>query len=281
MKYNDRADVEKIGQAGAFFTDTMIEGKPASITRQLAAYYLACKQSDTGISEHHRKDGFWESWITLWMSRNVKPSSICIDGGSNYGYYTFFLANHGCNVIALEANPEIIPFLKKSVELNGCSDRVTILHAAIADESNKTIKLGLLPSSLNSTIVQRADLIGSFEVNTKSLDDVAKEFGEIDFVKLDIEGAELLAWKGMQKLLNNNPHCVVLMEFVKEHYEQGGKLFFAEIAEKCDVAYVDYNGDEQPCGFDFLETDTEEYRMIVIRQKEETEEAPALEENEG
>lgn len=269
MQYNSRADVENIGSAGAYFTDTEIEGKPASITRQLAAYWLACKQSDTGISEHHRKDGFWESWITLWMSRNVKPSSVCIDGGSNYGYYTFFLANHGCNVVALEANPEIIPFLKKSVELNGCSDRVTILHAAIADESNKTIKLGLLPSSLNSTIVERDDLIGSFEVKTKSLDDVAAEFGEIDFIKLDIEGAELLAWKGMQNLLENNPHCTVLMEFVKEHYEQKGKLFFAEIYKNCNVNYVDYNGDEQPCGFDFLETDTEDYRMIVIRKREE------------
>lgn len=270
MKYNDRADVETIGKTGAYSTDTEIEGVPASITRQLSSFYLACKKEDKGISEHHRNDGFWEAWITLWISKNVKPSSLCIDGGSNYGYYTFFLANHGCNVIAIEANPEIIPFLKKSVELNGCSDRVTIENFAISDKDHETIKLGLLPSSLNTTVVERDDLIGSFEAKTITLDHISELFGDIDFVKLDIEGAEEMAWRGMQKLFYKSPNCVVLMEFVKEHYEQNGKLFFEEIASSCNIGYVDYNGDEQPINdYSFIETDTEPFRMITIRKKAE------------
>ena len=267
MEYKNRNHVEEVGQKGAGFRTTTINGEKSLVTRQLDSYFLCCKEDDEGISKHHKGDGFWEAWITLWMSKNVKPDAVCIDGGVNYGYYSFFLTNHGCKVIGIEANPKMIPFIVKSAILNNCVDKFTLINKAISDNDNDIIKLGLLPSSLNSTVVKRDDLIGSFEVGTVTLDAVAKQFGKIDFVKLDIEGAEEMAWNGMQKLLEANPQCVVLMEFVKDHYAKDGKPFFKQMQGKFKIGYVDYDGNEQPTDYKFLESDTEDYRMLTIRKK--------------
>lgn len=268
MEYENRQQVEVAGLLGAGHTLLKINGERACITRQLNSYFLCCKEEDAGIAEHHKNDGFWESWITLWMSKNVNPNSVCIDGGVNYGYYSFFLANHGCKVIGIEPNSKIIPFIVKSALLNNCADRFTLINRAISNRDNETIRLGILPSTLNSTVVKRDDLIDSFEVKTVTLNSVAKQFGKIDFVKLDIEGAEQMAWHGMQVLLEENTDCVVLMEFVKEHYPQSGKLFFAELSKKCNIAYVDFSGNEQSIGYDFIKKDSEDLRMLVIRRKD-------------
>ncbi len=273
MNYLNRAEVESMGAAGVR-TYEITEGEThMQVCRQLSSYWLATKFTDNGIAEHFKNDGFWEAWITLWISKNVPPASVCIDAGANYGYYTFMLAQHGCKVIAVEANPELIPYLVKSIELNGCKDRVSVLNRAIADQSNKDIVLSVLESSLNTTIQDEEGFFqnktGEITIESLALDDLLPTIGQpIDFVKMDIEGSEEIAFKGMQKLWKVNPNFVLLMEFVPRHYEQRGKLFFEKVTGQYSISYVDYDGNEQPLDdYSFFETDTEELRMLVIRIK--------------
>ena len=272
MEFFSRQEVEKIGKAGTCtFTanvDTHNQDVPAQVSRQLSSYWIASKPTDRGISEHFKNDGFWEAWISLWISRNVKPGSVCIDAGANYGYFTFQLAQHGCKVLAIEANSELIPYLKKSVELNGCADRVRVMNNAISEVSHRMLTLNLTESSLNSTIINSGQTIAEISVETIALNDVASFEGGIDFVKMDIEGAEELAFAGMQRLWDVNPKCVFLMEFVNDHYAEHGKLFYDRMATDFKIGYVDYNGDEQPVSdFSFFQNDTEDFRMIVLRKK--------------
>jgi FkbM family methyltransferase len=261
MVFKNRTHVETTGLQGreTFVKDSF------QISKQLDSYWVASKLNDAGISHHFKDDGFWEAWITLWMSRNVKPGSYCIDGGPNYGYYTFFLEKQGCEVLAVEANPEIISFLNKSIELNKCGSRVTVINKAITDKTGDFINLNILPSSLNSTIIEQhpdGPTQKTFKVETISLDSIERP---VDFIKLDIEGAEELAWKGMENLLKRNPQCVVLLEFVYPHYLENGKYFFESLSKNHKLTYVDYNGDEQPFTQDMLTGDEEPYRMVVIR----------------
>ena len=46
---------------------------------------------------------------------------------------------------------------------------------------------------------------------TAALDDLVP--GPVEFVKVDVEGAEEAVWAGMQRLLDRSPGVIVLMEF--------------------------------------------------------------------
>jgi len=266
--FKNRQDVEAQGLAGVSKYQYDGGGVDMLVTRQLSAYDLCVKPGDPNVAKHHEDEGFWEAWITLWVTRNVRPGSFCIDGGSNYGYYTFLLAKMGCRVVAVEANLDLLPYLFASAKINECVDLVDVWNRAITDKDDETVKIGLLPSSINTTIVERDDLIGHKLVHTVTLDTIAKHYQRpVDFIKLDIEGAEEKAWHGMKNLLAANPTCVILMEFVPEHYALNGKLFFQEILKTHNIAYVDYNGDEKPISYDFIENDTEPFRMLVLRSR--------------
>ena len=268
MQYSNRAQVEAIGLAGAESYEDFIGDAPVVISRQLSSYWIVTKQIDVGLAEHHKRDGFWEAWITLWFSKNVKPKSVCIDAGANYGYYTFFLAQHGCRVFAIEANPELIPMLKKSIELNGCDDRVEVFNLAVSDTDGREIVFNTYPCTGDSSLFERPDIAkdgGNFTTTSVTLDELST--GKIDFIKMDIEGSEPFAWKGMQKLLDRNPDCVVLMEFSPTVLSNGGRDFFEEILSSSNISYVDYDGEEKEVVSYPFEHEMDELKMLVLRRK--------------
>lgn len=268
MKYFDRTEVEKIGISGTYHYHT----GNYIIARQMSSYWICVDPFDKGYTPHAMNDGYWEAWITLWMSQNVQPSSLCVDVGANFGFYTFFLAQHGCKVIGFEPAQRCVDLLNKGNELNGSLDRVTIEHCAVTDGKQKKVRLWEVAGHLmNTTIDAPAALTENyFDVEAISLDRYfAKKNAlknNISFIKIDAEGSEHLIWKGMQKLLHDNPSCVVLMEFVPGHYPNMGKDFFNELLESRKVSYVDYAGNEQHLGsYEFIESDTEPFRMLVLR----------------
>ncbi len=236
--FKSRQDVEAAGKSQSCFYYDTLSGQHIIVGRMLGSFWLAAREDDRDISVHIMRDGYWEAWITLWVVRNVKPGTVCIDAGANCGYFTFLLARLGCKVIAVEANPELIPFLEKSAELNNCQKQVKIIHAAVVSKRGKA-KLNLKESTLNSTVID-IPTRQSYEVKAITLDSIREEIG---FVKMDIEGAEESAWLGMKKLKSK---CVTLMEFVPDHYTERGRLFFDTMNETHHISYVDFSGNEQP-----------------------------------
>lgn len=270
MRYIDRAEVEKIGRAGTYYYHT----GDYIVARQMASYWLCADPSDKGYTPHAMHDGYWEAWITLWISQNVMPGAVCVDVGANFGFYTFLLAHHGCKVIAFEPTQRCFDLLNKGNELNGSADRVSIEQYAVTDGTEKTVRLWEVAGHLmNTTIDAPSAATGNyFDAPAISLDTYFSKKAalkkSISFIKIDAEGSEHLIWKGMQKLLADNPSCIVLMEFVPGHYPNMGKDFFNELLQSRNVSYVDYAGNEQPLGsYDFIEKDTEPFRMLVLRAK--------------
>jgi FkbM family methyltransferase len=272
MKYNNRAEVEKIGRAGTYF----FKENNYIVARQLSSYWVCVEPLDKGYTPHAQRDGFWEAWITTWMIRNVTPGSVCIDIGANFGYYTFFLAQHGCKVYGFEPIPRCVELLNRSNELNGSSDRVIIEQYAVTDSAQPTVRLWKVATELMNTSINKATQPNAefFDVKATSLDKYFSRKTEvkrnISFIKIDAEGSEPLIWKGMQKLLKENPKCVVLMEFFPDQYELKGKSFFNELLEIHKISFVDFAGNEQSINdYSFFEKDKEPFRMIVLRTKEQ------------
>jgi len=122
----------------------------------------------------------------------LRPGMRAIDVGANHGYYTLTLARAvapGGHVWSVEPNPDCVAHLETSLRLNDLDGAVTLVPAALADRAGE----GRLSAALGSEHGRVAGGAGAgVAVRLETLDalDALHGLTEIDFVKLDAEGAE-------------------------------------------------------------------------------------------
>lgn len=166
-------------------------------------------------------DGYWEMWCTEFMLRNVKNGHVAIDVGANLGYYTILLSDlvgpEG-RVTAVEPNPRLAELCQHNIDLNGFWHTAKLIRQAASDTTGDLLRFHALISDpkngriLPGTALDSAsDRVLDTTVETIRLDDLVE--GPVDFIKIDVEGAEEQVWAGMQQLLHRSPNIVVLMEF--------------------------------------------------------------------
>jgi FkbM family methyltransferase len=160
--------------------------------------------------------GIHEPMETALAEKEISKGNVVIDIGANIGYYTLIFARlvgESGKVFAFEPDPENFALLKKNVELNHYKNVVLIQKAA----SNVSGKAQLYLSKENKgdhRIYNSHDGRESLEIETIKLDDYFKEFiGKIDYIKMDIQGAEAMAIQGMSALLNFNKNVKIVSEF--------------------------------------------------------------------
>ena len=88
------------------------------LARVLGRNKMFLLANDHGFAAHVMLDGFWESWITLFFARNVRPGMTVIDVGANFGYYTCVFADAvgaSGRVIAIEPAPVTARLLRDTV----------------------------------------------------------------------------------------------------------------------------------------------------------------------
>lgn len=145
------------------------------------------------------------------------------DLGANLGSYTLLAAKCVAStgqVHSFEPSSRMFEELRFNVSLNGFSDLCILNNAAVSD-SRGTASLskygpggevyGLLGRQHWAENVQ---IIGHEEVQTITLDQYVNEhgIGRVDLIKMDIEGAELLALRGGHRLLNRLDGPAIVLE---------------------------------------------------------------------
>lgn len=159
--------------------------------------------------------GIYEPFETELIKKEIKEGDIVLDLGANIGYYILILAKlvgKNGKVFAFEPDPDNFAILKKNIEINGYKN-VTLIQKAV---SNKTGKEKLYLSKYNKgaqTIYDKDDNSEFIEVESIRLNDYFKNNNRVDFIKMDIEGAEDLAIRGMPLILKDNKNIKILTEF--------------------------------------------------------------------
>lgn len=107
-----------------------------------------------------------------------------IDAGAHVGLFSLIASQHAERVVALEPDPINHDVLTLNRRLNH-ADRIVIEHAALWSED------GEMPfqTSWHSTGGSIGEG-GEVRVRTRSLDSLIAEHGDVELLKLDIEGAE-------------------------------------------------------------------------------------------
>jgi len=162
-------------------------------------------------------NGVYEPLETKLVKKEIKKGDVVLDIGANIGYYTLIFAKlvgEEGKVFAFEPDPDNFALLKKNIEINGYRNVILVQKAV----SNKTAKIRLYLSEARAdvhTIYDSHDGRQSIEIEAVRLDDYFKNYnGRIDFIKMDIEGAEAGAIQGMPLLLRKNKHLKILTEFL-------------------------------------------------------------------
>lgn len=238
MRYNTRAEVENIGRAGSCLWLDAPEGFAA---RYLSSFWLYLERDDEAFTPH-AADGFWEAWITCWMSKQFENHERFIDIGANVGYYSMMAAKAGLLTAAVEPNPALVRMLWDTAALNNIFRNFEVVDVALSDGYGE-ISLVIPEGHSGGAYIAES---GGVTVPVRKFDDYfAFARNQNVLIKIDAEGAEPKIWAGMQRYFSEN-NCTVILEWetVRFDAEAFAKELLAE--GKNHVWYVDFAGNEIP-----------------------------------
>jgi len=172
--------------------------------------------------------GVYEKFETELIRKKLGPGMTVIDIGANIGYYTAIAARAvgpTGRVIAFEPDPENFAYLEKTVTINKLTN-VMCCQLAIADSVGAG-QLFLSPENNkgDQRIYASPEKRESIGIRLITLDAFIKEhtIPKVDFIKMDIQGAEGLAIAGMKKTIGDNPHLMMFTEFWPTGIERTGQ----------------------------------------------------------
>ncbi len=151
------------------------------------------------------------------IRKNVKEGDVVLDIGANIGYYSLLFAKlvgKKGKVYAFEPEPSNFALLIKNINANGYNNIVPI-NKAVSDKDGK-VKLYLEKENFGAHKIYNDsnEKKNSIEVDSVRLDSFFQNKNKkIDFIKMDIEGAEIKAIKGMQNIIMANKNLKIILEF--------------------------------------------------------------------
>lgn len=189
----DRWTLERRSRALA---QTCYLGQQITLCRVLGRYKIYVPTTDVGFAAHLMLDGMWEPWLTVFMTQRIKPGMRVVDAGANHGYYTVLFADlvgaEG-RVVAVEPNPVTASFLTRTVKVNGFDARVDIFEMALTAEDHQRLRFVAPvsePKNARLVLEGEPDTVETIEVSGVRLDTLIADWPRVDFMKIDVEGAE-------------------------------------------------------------------------------------------
>ncbi len=181
----------------------------------------------------------YEPLIAKTILELTEKDWTLLDVGAHLGYFTILLAHsagENGKVFAFEALSSNSEWLYKNLSLNGLINRVTVENLAVTDGNQSIVRLNKPQYYTNTWSIIRNSSVNDFvEVEAISLDKYFDNKSQINFLKMDIEGAEYLALQGMYELLKRDrPICLVEL-----HQEEGQMA--ARFLKKIGYTLTDLN----------------------------------------
>ncbi len=113
-------------------------------------------------------------------------SGAVIDAGAHAGTFSAMASPHAQRVVALEPNPEMVALLRANLEKNQITNVDVVERALWGVEETRPFDTACVTSSGSVASGTSTDL----EVQTVTLDQLVTDLGEVDLLKIDVEGAE-------------------------------------------------------------------------------------------
>ena len=149
------------------------------------------------------------------MKNALKKGMVVLDIGANIGFHVLVCADsvgEVGKVYAFEPDPGNYSLLVKNIEKNNIHN-VVPLEKAVTDQTGTTQLFRSEEHTGDHRVYDSEDGRKAIEVETIKIDDLFQRGETVDFVKMDIQGAEYLAFLGMENILKANPDIKIICEF--------------------------------------------------------------------
>src|SRR5262245_52408989 len=156
----------------------------------------------------------WEPGLTAFLGKRVQPGMTVIDGGAHVGYFTCqaaLLAGPRGLVLAFEPAPRNFELLRVNVWRNGFTNVVCFPWALGAQPGLAELRLSDRNTG-DHTLHGDDSSRSSVPVRVAALDGILAMRPPVDVVKLDVQGSEEAAVRGMERLLGDSPGVVLTVE---------------------------------------------------------------------
>jgi FkbM family methyltransferase len=122
------------------------------------------------------------------------PRGVVVDAGANVGMFSLLAAQYAERVVALEPDPTNFRILQLNLEANGLENIEPRAQALWHTGGSVSFDVGT--HSTGGGVTSN----GGLRVDATTIDSLVDELGTIDFLKLDVEGAELDAIPSARRL---------------------------------------------------------------------------------
>ncbi len=180
------------------------------------------------------------------LGRLCREGMSVLDLGANVGFHTLLFARSvgsGGHVWAFEPDPDNFATLCRNLELNAYGN-VTAVQAAVGTSTGRG-SLYRSPFYCDHRTYPTEEGQQGVQVTMVSVDEFLPPGQRVDFVKMDIQGAEGMALQGMKKTLVSNPGVVILMEFWPEGLRKTGFPPEMVLSELENLGFALYRIDER------------------------------------
>lgn len=219
-------------------------GDSTALCRVLGRYKMFTDTHDVGLSSHLMLDGYWEMWVTEAIASRVRPGMVVADIGANLGYFSLLMAElvgpQGF-VHAFEPNPRMVERLQKSLDVNGFGARSAVHQVALGATDGEPMVFVVPPNEpKNAHMMPFGGELpeGASLLHTRTLSGNA-DWSEIEFAKIDVEGAEEVVWTGAHGLLDAKRLHTVVLEFTPARYQDAAGFLDRVLEPGFSLSYID------------------------------------------
>lgn len=165
------------------------------------------------ITSDYTNKKIWEPETTKIVKENVKKGQTALDIGASIGYFTLLLARQvgeTGRVVAIEPTKGNFKYLQHNIAKNGY-ENVRAFNIAAWDKHED---VNVMPHSPTGGILPG-----------RPLDDVLEEIGiyELDFIKIDVDGADIKALKGLERTIGRSKNLKMTCEYYPKYLLMAGE----------------------------------------------------------
>ena len=186
--------------------------------------------------------GTYEKAELSMQLKMIGEYDTVLDVGGNFGWYAMSVAKHRSHshVFCFEPVPKSYSYLNENIKLNNLSN-ISTFDFGFSDIEGSFDFYYDPTLSVNASL---ANTSGNKETervvcNVRRLDDFRKEHSDkVDFIKCDVEGAELFVFKGGADLIKNDCPIVFAEMLIKwsakfNYHPNDIISFFSELGYLC------------------------------------------------
>ncbi len=175
------------------------------------------------------RDGVWEEHVGSLLRHLLHPGQRAAEGGANIGIHTLTIAESigpAGTLDSFEALPDFHPLLSTNLVSNGLQGQVRLHQLALWHEEaelNFLQDVNHRGSGHVSQVEPHGEYARTVTARATTLDAALAGTPPFDLLRLDIEGAEVMALRGARQTIERSPALRIVMEWLPQLLRSHGE----------------------------------------------------------